>query len=433
MILNIRIQNYRSIKDKVEFTLIAESSKSKEDNIYDQTFSNGKESIRLLKTALIYGANASGKTNLLRSIFEIVGFIKNSRLNVGDNIDIYSPFMFSGAFRKKPTSFSIDFIGYDSIKYTYDISFNKTEIVKECLVYFPKGKSRELFSRIVKPNSKIHSVKSGSDLSNKEIEVFNNQSILSKFGKDIPHEIISDVFLYLTNIEVINACDSRKVSILRNEISKYLIDNSILKDKMDELISFADTGIKSIIVEEVDSKKLKFSSDIPEDIKLKILSQYKYVVAGIHESFNSKNKVSGFETIPFDEESHGSNTLYSLGGVILKSLENGTALFIDEIETGLHPFLSKLLICLFQNKRINKKNAQLVFTTHDTNLLDRSLFRKDQIWFTEKNTQGETDLYSLQDFNDVREDTPFDKWYMAGKFGGIPNIKSLESLFIKYE
>ncbi len=122
-----------------------------------------------------------------------------------------------------------------------------------------------------------------------------------------------------------------------------------------------------------------------------------------------------------------------MGGVILKALEYGTTLFIDELETGLHPFISKLLISLFQSKRINKKNAQLVFTTHDTNLLDRNLFRKDQFWFAEKNSQGETDLYSLQDFSDVREDTPFDKWYMAGKFGGVPNIKSLESLFVKYE
>lgn len=135
--------------------------------------------------------------------------------------------------------------------------------------------------------------------------------------------------------------------------------------------------------------------------------------------------------LPLDEESHGTKTLYCLGGKILKSLDSGSILFIDELDTGLHTHVCKMLISLYQDKRINPKNAQLIFTTHDTNLLDRTVFRKDQVWFAEKDAKGKTELFSLQDFNDVREDTPFDKWYLAGKFGGIPNLKSLESLFVE--
>ena len=123
-------------------------------------------------------------------------------------------------------------------------------------------------------------------------------------------------------------------------------------------------------------------------------------------------------------------TVFALGGRLLQAIEDGEVIFVDELETNFHPYLSKLLVSLFQNPRINKKNAQLIFTTHDVTLLDKTLFRKDQVWFTEKDIYGATNLYSLQDFSDVREDTPFDKWYLAGKFGGIPNIKSLESLFI---
>jgi AAA15 family ATPase/GTPase len=433
MITNITIENYRSFKEEISFSLIAESSKSKEDNVFAQSLAQGKDELRLLKSALIYGANASGKTNLLRCLYEIISFIGRSNLKVGDNIYCYDPFKFSTTTRNKPVRFTIDFIGKDEIKYNYGIEFSLKEILKEELIYYPFGREKLLFSRLIEDNDKIHKVKAGSDLNRNDIEVFSNQSILSKFGSDIPHKIISEAFIYITNIEVINACSSRKVSILKNEISKTLVDNQILKKKMDELIFFSDTGISSLSIKEADKNKFKFPEDLSEKVKAKILDDFKYNVLGIHPLYDENERQIGDETLNIEDESHGTKTLFSLGGKILQTLESGSPLFIDEIDAGLHPFLSKLIVAIFQNKRINSKNAQLVFTTHDTNLLDRTLFRKDQIWLVEKNEQGISDIYSLQDFNDVREDTPFDKWYMAGKFGGIPNLKSLESLFVENE
>jgi len=341
--------------------------------------------------------------------------------------------MFSTSTQTEPIHFSIEYIGKDEIKYKYELEFNLKEILKEELIYYPLGRERLLFTRIAKERSKIHTLKPGIDLNKSDIEVFNNQTILSKFGSDIPHEIISEVFVYLTNIEVINACSSRKVSALKNEISKSLIENDFLKKKMDELISFSDTGINFLSIKKADKDKFNFPDEMPETLKLKILDEYKYNVMGLHPLYDENNELVGKEGLLLEEESHGTKILYSLGGKILQALDSGSVLFIDEIETGLHPFLSKLLVSLFHNKRINYKNAQLVFTTHDTTLLDRIMFRKDQIWFTEKNEEGVTDIYTLQDFSDVREDTPFDKWYMAGKFGGIPNLKSLESLFVEDE
>jgi len=167
-----------------------------------------------------------------------------------------------------------------------------------------------------------------------------------------------------------------------------------------------------------------------DKFKSYIVDKYKYEINGIHKSFDNKERISD-RTLPLEEESHGTKRLYSLGGQILKALDNGSPIFIDEICTGLHLYLIRLLIMLFQNERINAKNAQLIFTTHNANLLDRKMFRKDQVWFVEKNNFGESEIYSLQDFPDVREETPFDKWYLAGKFGGIPNLKSIESLFLE--
>lgn len=430
MILNITIENYRSFKSETTFSLVSESSKSKDQNIFIQTLPN-EDQVKLLNTALIYGANASGKTNLLRCVFEIVKFISDSNIKVGDDIDAYDPFILSKTISAKPVTFKIEFVGKDNVKYFYELAFDQKNVTKEELTYYPNGKPKLLFERIIEKEgeSKIHVAKLGTDLKKKEIEVFNNQTILSKFGTDSPDRIVSEVFIYLNSIEVINACNTRKVSALRNEVAEVLLKNDPFKKKMDELITFSDTGLKGVNIKETDPNTLKFPENIPDQLKTKLITDYKFVITGIHPIISDNEEIIEYKYLPIEQESHGTKTLFSLGGKILNAIETGSVIFIDELETGLHSYLAKLLVCLFQNKRINSKNAQLVFTTHDTTLLDRTLFRKDQVWFVEKNVHGESDLYSLQDFNDVREDTPFDKWYLAGKFGGIPNIKSIEELF----
>jgi AAA15 family ATPase/GTPase len=121
--------------------------------------------------------------------------------------------------------------------------------------------------------------------------------------------------------------------------------------------------------------------------------------------------------------------LFALGGIILKRLEKGGVLFFDELDNSLHPKLSKFLVRLFNNPRSNSQNAQLVLATHEVTLLDKEVFRKDQIWFCEKDQFGSTEIFSAKEFEGVRDDTPFDKWYVNGKFGGQPKIKELEFIF----
>jgi hypothetical protein len=137
----------------------------------------------------------------------------------------------------------------------------------------------------------------------------------------------------------------------------------------------------------------------------------------------------GVRELPLYQESAGTNVLFALGGIILRRLEQGGVLFFDELDNSLHPKLSKFLVRLFNNPVSNTKNAQLVVATHEVTLLDKEVFRKDQIWFCEKDRYGVTEIFSAKDFDGVRDDTPFDKWYMNGKFGGQPKIKELEFIF----
>jgi AAA15 family ATPase/GTPase len=431
MILNISIKNYRSFREEVTFSMVAESSRSKEDNVFTQSLAKGEDEVRLLNTALIYGANASGKSNLLNALFDIVKFVTKNQPKAGEIIYEYVPFKFEETFSKSPLEFSIEFIGKDFIKYKYELHFLFSEIVKEELVYWPNNKSVLLFNRIVTKNkdSLIHVGQLGASLNSTKIDIFKNQTILSKFGSDLPNDIISNVFIYFSRINILNSFSSNMMGKAKNDVTELFENDNTFKLRMNELMKFADTGLNGISFEKMNEGNFKFPNDYPDNEKQKILQNNQSGLFGIHPiKSNSKNNIQVL--LPFNEESNGTRTLFTLGGKMLEVIDDGGILFVDELETSFHPFISKLLICLFQNKRINKKNAQLIFTTHDTNLMDRTLFRKDQIWFTEKNEYGSTELYSLQDFADVREDTPFEKWYLAGKFGGVPNLKSLESLFI---
>jgi AAA15 family ATPase/GTPase len=432
MILNISISNFRSFKDETSFSMIAESSKSKAQNVFIQPLAEGNGNERLLKVALIYGANASGKSNFLRAIFDIRNFVCGKiKPKAGEPIPAYDSFCFAEETKDAPIDFLIEFAGKDQIKYKYELTFDRDRVIKESLEYFPKNSPKSLFKRFVpeNTNSNTHIARLGAEMKNKEIEVLYNQTILSRFGDDTPNQIITDVFIYLLNFEVINIHNSRVISALIKEVNTEVSKNIDLNRRIDELLKFADTGLNGVRINEISEDKLSFPDTMPDSLKSQLISEYKYDVSFLHNHFENGLLVKSDKPHKIGQESKGTQTIYALGGKLFQILNSGGVIFVDELETSLHPYLSKLLVSMIQSERINPNNAQLIFTTHDTNLLDQTMFRKDQIWFTEKNEFGATELYSLQDFSDVREDTPYAKWYMAGKFGGIPNIQSIESLF----
>jgi AAA15 family ATPase/GTPase len=249
----------------------------------------------------------------------------------------------------------------------------------------------------------------------KEFKVFANQPILSKFGKDTPHDFITPASTYLMNLNVTNAYHPDMLNSLREDVIKWIGNNQKRKDRLIELLKFADTG--------VDGFRIK---------KREVVAEKIFDIMVSHHLFEN-NIYKNTEELRFSDESYGTRNLFILGGKILQSLEEGTPIFIDELDSGFHTYISTFIIELFRNERINTKHAQLILTTHDVNLLDENMIRKDQIWFTEKNKYGASTLFSLQDFTDVKEDTPFAKWYLANKFGAVPTIQSLEILFLEDE
>lgn len=424
MILEFKMKNYRSYRDEVIFTMEADSSKQKPQNITELELPNQQNNIRTLKTAIIYGANASGKTNVIRALYFLFEYILKKPI-VDEKIRLYDPFLFDKSNSDQLVEFELTFIGPQSFRYIYTLKINATEVLEEELNYYPNIRPTLLFKREPYNMEKTIQVgKLGASKNNREINIFKNQLLLSKFGDDEPDELLTQVYLHFKNYYVMNAVSVFMMEDIYGQVNQEISENKLLKLKLERLIKEADTKISGIYLE--DKTKGLESSNIGTN---KTSKTERFSIYGVHDMYNRDEKLSETTKLSMRQESKGTSTFYSLAGKILTTLENGGTLIVDELDTSLHPFITRLIVRLFQSDKINAKGAQLIFTTHDVSLLDRDLVRKDQIWFAQKSETGKSELYSLQDFEGLREDTPFEKWYMAGKFGGLPSIKSIDSIF----
>jgi len=423
VLLEFGVKNFRSIKDEAVFSLIANDNESKPANVFTHKLATGEE-IRLLKSAAIFGPNASGKTAVLQGFYTFIQIILFNNINVGDEIGYYNSFKFNLKTKEQPVSFWMSFIGPNDYRYIYSFSFDQYNIVNEKLEYNLNGLSKNstiVLSRIIKKDE-IHLGKLGENFGEKEIQVFHNQLFLSRFGKDNPHKFITPIFTYLYKYNVVNTLNDQMLSFVEGYLVKKIKNDFKFKNKLENLIRIADTKLNRIAIKDfllvgLNKKNGNLNSDMRNEERIEI----------IHKVYENKLEVDE-DTLDLYDESSGTQQSIIIGGMILDYLEKAGILFIDELDSSLHPLLVQSFIHLVQSEKLNPKNAQVVFTTHDINVLNQNIFRKDQYWFTEKNEFGETELFSLQDFDEVSEDTPFSSWYMAGRFGAIPNIQSIEKI-----
>ncbi len=420
MLIEFSVSNFRSIKEEQTLSMIADSSTRKNDNTFVPIEGN---KLRLLDSAAIYGANASGKSNILKAFNTLVSYIQTLNIDVDDNIPYYEPFELDNLCLSRPSIFKLSFI-IEGIIYEYQIAFDSREVHHEQLDFYPHKRQANLFIR------KKNEVKRGDYFQDKRrfsTKALTKYPYLSKVARE-EHEQMQKIYEYLKVYAFFAANDTDMRSSLVRHVNQELRKNEKLKRKLDKLIRMADTHIENVNSEEKNVDFI-FDDGVPEEIKKIIMNDNKYELFAVHKTFRY-GLLEGEANFPFfQKESIGTITLYGLGALMLLILNRGHILVIDEIDNSLHPKLCKFLIKLFHHPLTNPRNAQLIFASHETTLLDKELLRKDQIWFTEKNKYGETQLFSAQDFDKIKGDEPFDLWYMQGKFGGQPNIKEVEFIF----
>ncbi len=427
MIIDFTVTNFRSIKDEQTFSLYAQTPGG---YLTENVSYPAGDKIGVLKTAGFYGANASGKSNLLLA-FHVLRYIimGSGNLKDGDAIPCYEPYLLSEDSKSSPTRFEVEFFVPSSeskqtkaLRYRYCVAFTACKIVEESLFSYPSSQQAMLFNRGTEDTWQTVTFGSLYKGGKKRLPFFANNSYLSKAGDsaDTP-QMIRDIYNYFRkNLTHLDA----------NERLHRLnwLEETELVEKVAVLLSLVDIGISNISVQErTDSDVIQLPTDIPEDIKKLILKDRKYKPLFLHST-----EAGNMELFEEEKESDGTIKLFHLAPLIIETLSEGGVLIMDELDNSMHPFMAELIIKLFNDTRINKGNAQLIFSTHNINLMSSELLRRDQIWFTEKQ-QGMTRFYSLDDFDKkkIKPQSPFNQWYAEGRFGAIPaiNYQGIVELF----
>ena len=406
MLIEFSITNFLSFKDKVTFSMKASSDKTLKNNYVNI----GSE--KILKTTAFYGANASGKTNLFKILGIVNNMIKGSN-SLSPNAPLpIIPFKLSKETINKPSEFEIKFI-VDKIRYVYGFKADYKNVYEEYLFYYPNGRPVKIF---IRKNIDEYSFNSSYE---KELNDIKTKNTKNKFfvstATSWNFDKTKPAFDFLTE---------KLGVVLSHEQIKGYSNNMYFNDKTNSIKKFAinflekaDFNINDyeIIEDKMTEEKML---NMPDIIKNLIpVNAPLYRVNTFH--------LVGKEKYRFDisEESLGTQTIFNFIPVIKDVLDNGKVIFIDEFDKSLHPFIVKYIIKIFNNPDLNKNGAQLIFNTHDTNLLDLDLLRRDQIWFTDKNYENAaSDIYPLDDFS-VRKEKNIEKDYLLGRYGAVPFIK----------
>lgn len=430
MLLQFSIKNFKTFKEQATLSLIA-SNYDKETREEDNVYNDERFGLRLLKSAVVYGANASGKSKLLDAFAFARYFIINSskESQKGDKIDV-EPFRLSGETENDPSEFEVIFT-YRNVLYRYGFEATQEKIISEWLFHKPKTKEIELFYR---EGKKFDTHERGFTKGRtvvKEGLVRDNAllvSVAAQFNEKTATNVI-EWFKRSKTLSGLNESDYQGFTLGKTE-------DPLHKTKILDLLKAADLSIQDIHLQKLDIDKLP--KEMPKELRDKIIKESKdekteFVsdVLTTHKKYDSNRKAIGNVTFSLDDdESSGTRKFFALTGPILDVIENGYTLFVDELDSKLHPNLVCKIVSLFNSKELNKKHAQLIFNTHDTNLLSSRIFRRDQIWFTDKNKFGEAKLYSLSDFksDEVKKSEPFEENYIRGKYGAVPYLGFFDNL-----
>jgi len=421
MIIEFSVKNYRSIKELQTLSMVAAPIKSKYPELDTNNIIKVSDKLSLLKSVAIYGANGSGKSNLVKAIITMLIFIRDSFKNELIGRAIIEPFALNHENPNLPTFFQLVFL-YNNVRYRYGFEVYRNEVKSEWLFGTPDKKEVYFFTRegsTIQINEK--QFVEGKELANKTSVNNLFLNIAKAFNGNVSKRIVDFLTGSILVSAGINDSSFRETTL---DIMKF----EHFKQHILSFMNIADFGIQEI------SNRKTIIKNIPEGVSEDLLNQIltdngEVVVSKRTVLDENGHKLLDKEWIMDDHESDGTQKIFNYSGVITTTLMSGMALFLDEFDARLHPMLTKKIVEMFNSPILNKNGAQLIFVTHDTNLLDNTLLRRDQIYFTEKNKMQETVLYSLADFKGVRNDASYEKDYINGKYGAIPFLGDFEKLF----
>lgn len=404
MLLEFSCSNHKSIREKVFFSTLAGTDTTYEDEIY--IF----DGLRILKSAVLYGANGSGKSNFIDSISFMKYLVTNSISNAPGQGIRQVPHKLEGF--KKESAYKIQFVS-NKVRYAYGFSIKDMIVTDEYLYYFPNGRQTKIFERSLEEFSA--GSKFRGKLNTCKDVLKPNRLLLSCAANFSSVEKIVDAYRFFADDLVIFK-PGNEDNWMNYSLYQIYKDKRI-KDAVITFMNELGICIKDIEVS-IDKKQLE-SSNLPSflsDEFKKILLEKKF------DAIDAKVVYDSFKINLLNEESSGVKKLFGMLCPLIDIMANGKVLICDEIESGLHESLVFGLVKLFAEVN-NNKFSQMIFTTHETGLLNLDVFRRDQIWFTElREDDRSTDLYSLVEIKNVRKEDNFNRAYISGKYGAIPML-----------
>lgn len=418
MLIEFTVKNYRSFRDEAVLSMEATGASTLKSVLIPYG------GMRILPGAAIYGKNGGGKSNVIRAFWLAVQFIRNAQKTQHEKATIpVVPFALNDYSASEPTEFSFVYT-LDGIKYWYAFSATKEKVYAESLYHAPKGQKALVFAR------------EGQEFTFTE----------EKARRKLISQVVAENQLFFSVACTMNdvACStamtwfrekiyfSRDYSDIPRQLLEYSNDSNMLK-AISDYAKAADVGIEDVRFE-IDGKQIHAEDASSEEVRIELVRfihsfseaqngfETHLKATAVHQGVN-KAGASSVYTMDLTDESDGTRKLMAIAPAIESVLSNGGLLLIDGIENGLHPAFVEFIVAKFQSKKTNPNGAQIVFTTHDTELLNMELLRKDQLYFVDKNNDdGVSELYSISDFS-TRTTENVHKGYLVGKYGAIPNIE----------
>jgi hypothetical protein len=415
MLIEFSVENFLSFDERVTFSLVAAPELDEADGLFQNTF-EAPGGLRLLKSVLVYGPNASGKSNLVKAVYFCVRLVLESakETQAGEPIGV-TPFLLCQSGQPRGSFFELLWLA-DGERYRYSFSVDASRVLSEVLsvARAEEDEEVELFRRDVAGIHVGPDFAEGNGIESKTRPNALFVSVVAQLNGERSKKILSWFRERLRFVPGLQADRFMGVTL-------GMIRAGTWTAEITRLAREADFGIIGISAREVTAEMLP--PNLPDELRKRMLSDEYGTLSIRHRTFDSAGEPAGETDFDVGQESDGTRTFIARAGPLLLVLKYASTMFMDELDARLHPRLTRAIVSLFASDS-NPSNAQLVATTHDTNLLDRRLLRRDQIWFTEKSSRGATKLYSLADF-DLPPEAHYERDYLLGKYGAVPRIGEL--------
>ena len=423
MLIEFSVSNFRSIAGVQQLSFSASSLKEASQNqCFSPVGSGDVQKLTLLKSAVIYGANAAGKSNIIKALGAMRSVVLNSAKSGqrGDALPLV-PFKLDVERLNKPSEFELVFVA-QGVRYQYGFSASVKRVHEEWLFAYPKGRPQKWFSRVWDDEVKEFDWDFGTSLSG-EKQVWKNSTrdnaLFLSTAVQLNSEQLQPIFdWFKSGLHIIG------VNGLSPAFSAQYCHDGAQASVLD-FLKASDLGIEGLEIEADPFDEANLPEDLPQGLREVISAEMKdkkvFEVKTLHRTLQGM-------PVPFelDDESTGSQKLFAFAGSWLDVLKMGSILVVDELHDNLHPKLVQYLVELFHNPKTNPKNAQLIFTTHETSILNQDVFRRDQIWFCEKDELQSTLLFPLTDFSPRKGRENLETAYLAGRYGAVPFIEEFE-------